>query len=148
MASIAATQSIQCVIVTPERAVLDETCEFVAVPMFDGELGILPGRVPMIGRLGYGELRTRKGNAVHRYYVDGGFVQVKEGLVTVLTSKAIKAADINVVAVQKSLESAQKLASDEHSLAAQLQTQLRARAQLRVARHAAEAGPNLTLENA
>ena len=34
---------VRCIVVTPERAVLDETAEMVIVPMFDGELGVLPG---------------------------------------------------------------------------------------------------------
>ena len=38
---------------------LETTAEFVALPLYDGEIGILPGRAPLIGRLGYGELRTR-----------------------------------------------------------------------------------------
>ena len=46
-------------VVTPERALLDEPADFVALPMYDGELGVLPGRAPLIGRLGYGELRIR-----------------------------------------------------------------------------------------
>src|SRR5207248_11187812 len=90
------TTALQCVVVTSERAVLDEPADFVAVPMYDGELGALPGRLPLIGRLGFGELRTRRGTAIHRYYVDGGFVQVRADVVTVLTARAIPAAAINV----------------------------------------------------
>ena len=52
---------LQCVVVTPERTLLDELVDFVALPLYDGELGVLPGRSPLIGRLGYGELRTRIG---------------------------------------------------------------------------------------
>ena len=70
-------RELQCVVVTPEKAVLDEAADFVAVPMFDGELGVLPGRAPLIGRLGYGELRIRRGMDVRRFFVDGGFVQVR-----------------------------------------------------------------------
>ena len=36
------SHTLQCVVVTPERAVLDEPADFVALPMYDGELGILP----------------------------------------------------------------------------------------------------------
>ena len=50
------SRTVQCVVVTPERAVLDEAVDFVALPMYDGELGVLPGRAPLIGRLGFGEL--------------------------------------------------------------------------------------------
>src|SRR5881275_810762 len=97
---------LQCVMVTPERAVLDEPVDFVALPMYDGELGVLPGRAPLIGRLGYGELRTRRGGAVRRYYVDGGFAQVRHNVVTVLTPRAVRAEDINEAEVGRALQAA------------------------------------------
>ena len=59
-----ANEQLRCVVVTPERAVLDEPADFVALPMYDGELGVLPGRAPLIGRLGCGELRIRRGGQV------------------------------------------------------------------------------------
>ena len=49
------------IVVTPEATVLDEQVDFVALPLYDGEIGIAPGRSPMIGRLGYGELRLVDG---------------------------------------------------------------------------------------
>src|SRR5438309_11324296 len=88
-------RTLQCVVVTPEKAVVDETVDFVALPMYDGELGVLPGRAPLIGRLGYGELRTRLGNETHRFFVDGGFAQVRANVVTVLTPRALRAEEIN-----------------------------------------------------
>ena len=132
------TKPLQCIVVTPEKAVLDETCDFVALPLFDGELGVLPGRRPMIGRLGFGELRTKTGNHVHRYYVDGGFVQIAAKVVTVLTSKAIKADDIKVDAVEEHLD---KIAPAKNDVAieARLTSQERDRAQIRVARHEKDA---------
>lgn len=86
---------VRVVVVTPEKAVLDETAEMVILPMFDGELGVLPGRAPIIGRLGAGELRLKTGGVVKRYFVEAGFVQVRSNVVTVLTSKAEEAAKIN-----------------------------------------------------
>ena len=85
---------IQVIVVTPERAVLDEFAEMVILPMFDGELGVLQGRAPIIGRLGAGELRIKSGGAVKRYFVEAGFVQVRSNVVTVLTSKAEEATKI------------------------------------------------------
>src|SRR5260370_34004364 len=93
------TRTLRCVVVTPERAVLDAPADFVAVPLYDGELGVLPGRAPLIGRLGVGELRLRRGNEVERYFVDGGFVQVRSDVVSVLTPKAMKAEEIDANAV-------------------------------------------------
>src|SRR5438034_7039326 len=87
-------RTVQCVVVTPERAVLDEAVDFVALPMYDGELGVLPKRAPLIGRLGYGELRTKKGEITQRFFIDGGFAQVRADVVTVLTAQAIPAEEI------------------------------------------------------
>ncbi|HMP17451.1 MAG TPA: F0F1 ATP synthase subunit epsilon [Gemmatales bacterium] len=90
-------------IVTPERVVMEETVDFVAVPMYDGELGILAERSPMTGRLGYGELRTTHGGKTERFYVEGGFVQVQSNVVSVLTPKALPVSSVNVAALEAQL---------------------------------------------
>src|SRR5439155_8831360 len=128
-------KKVQCVVVTPERAVLDETVDFVALPMYDGELGVLPGRAPLIGRLGYGELRTRLGNETHRFFVDGGFAQVRANVVTVLTPRALRGDLIDVQAATHTLETTRAPATTPEAQEEQAKTQERARAQLRVARH-------------
>ncbi len=122
-------RTLQCVVVTPERAVLDERVDFVALPMYDGELGVLPGRAALIGRLGQGELRIRHGEQARRYFVDGGFAQVRGDVVTVLTPRAQKAGDIDSAAARAVLEAAQTTVATP----AQIKAQQRARAQLRVA---------------
>jgi F-type H+-transporting ATPase subunit epsilon len=126
-------RTVQCVVVTPERAVLDEPVDFVALPMYDGELGVLPGRAPLIGRLGAGELRTRRGATVQRYFVDGGFAQVRDNVVTVLTPRAVKAEEINTAAATQVLQEAQAVAPTPELQEARLKAQDRARAQLRIA---------------
>ncbi len=89
-------KTLKCMVVTPDRVVLDDTVEFVALPLFDGELGVLADRAPMTGRLGFGELRTSQGGKTQRYYVEGGFVQVRANVVSVLTPKALAVANIDV----------------------------------------------------
>jgi F-type H+-transporting ATPase subunit epsilon len=129
-------RGLQCVVVTPERAVLDEQVDFVALPMYDGELGVLPGRAPLIGRLGYGELRTRRDGTTRRFFVDGGFAQVRGDVVTVLTARAVRAEDINPEAARQALETALEPGATPEAQEKQLQNQARARAQLRVAERA------------
>src|SRR5262245_28435309 len=128
-------RAVHCVVVTPERVLLDEASDFVALTMYDGELGVLPGRAPLIGRLGYGELRIRRDGAVRRFFVDGGFAQVRANTVSVLTPRALKAEEINPAAAQQALEEARRPAPTPEGQDAQLKAQQRARAQLRVARH-------------
>ena len=134
-------KSLQCVVVTPERAVLDETADFVALPMFDGELGVLPGRLPLIGRLGFGEMRTVKGQETRRYFIDGGFAQVRGNVVTILTSRAVKAEDIKLPAAEEALQAALKPAATPAEQDAHLKAQERARAQIRIAHHVGGSSP-------
>lgn len=134
--------TLRCIVVTPEKALLDEEVDFVALPMYDGELGVLPGRAPLIGRLGYGELRIRRGKEKRRYFVDGGFVQIKAGVVSVLTPRAMKAEDIKVADAERALQSAQEPAKTPEAQEEKQKAQLRARAQLRlVKRISAEESP-------
>jgi F-type H+-transporting ATPase subunit epsilon len=102
---------VRCVVVTPEKAWLDKTAELVIIPMFDGELGVLPGRAPLIGRLGAGELRLKKGDAVERLFVEAGFVQVRSNVVTILTEKAMKASDVTTTAAEQARTDAEALPS-------------------------------------
>ena len=86
---------MQCIVVTPERTLYDQPADFIAVTLFDGEIGIAPSHVPMIGRLGWGEMRIRQGGRMDRYYVEGGFVEVLDDVVSVLTQRAIAASKID-----------------------------------------------------
>ena len=100
------TAALRCIIVTPEETVLDAEADFVALPLYDGELGVAKDHSPLIGRLGYGELRIRQGKTTTRYYIDGGFVQVNDNLVSVLTNRAIPAAAVDEVAACEQLAAA------------------------------------------
>jgi F-type H+-transporting ATPase subunit epsilon len=95
---------LQCVVVTPEATVRDEPADFVALPLYDGEIGILPGRAPLIGRLGYGEMRLVSGGQTAVYYVDGGFVQVNDNVVSVLTGRAVPASELKAGPLREQLE--------------------------------------------
>ncbi|MCC6511419.1 MAG: ATP synthase F1 subunit epsilon [Pirellulaceae bacterium] len=79
---------LRCVIVTPERTEVDVTATSVTVPLFDGEMGILKNHSPLVGRLGYGVLRIKDAAGVAtRYFVEGGFVQVADNVISVLTDR-------------------------------------------------------------
>jgi F-type H+-transporting ATPase subunit epsilon len=132
-------RQLQCTIVTPERAVLDEPADFVALPMYDGELGVLPGRAPLIGRLGAGELRLRRGQQERRFFVDGGFAQVRANVVTVLTQRALRAEEIDPAAASQALAAALAAGKTPEEQDARLRDQQRARAQLRIAGRGARA---------
>jgi F-type H+-transporting ATPase subunit epsilon len=124
-------------VVTPESTAFEAQTPFVVVPLYDGELGIAVHHSPMIGRLGYGELRIGQGASARRFYVDGGFVQVADNQVTVLTNRAVAAEKLSAAAATSALEAAR--ARESHSpelLEIREREVARARAQLRMASRA------------
>jgi F-type H+-transporting ATPase subunit epsilon len=92
---MAEKKGIRCTVITPERQVLDETADAVVIPAHDGEVGILLNRAALMCQLGLGQFRYQKGGQIQRVFIDGGFAQVVDNDVTVLTSSAIPAADIS-----------------------------------------------------
>ncbi len=134
---------LQCIVVTPETTVFDEPVEFVALPLFDGEIGIAPGHSPMIGRLGFGEMRIRMPGEVHRFYIDGGFVQVVDNTVSVLTNRAIPAAQLDPQVAGEQLAAARaRPAHSEETLAIRDRMEKQARGQLQVALRAKSKTPS------
>src|SRR5438132_13766982 len=98
--------ALTCTVVTPEQTALETKADFVALPLFDGEIGIAANHSPLIGRLGYGEMRIKSGGQTQVFYVDGGFVQVADNVVAVLTNRAIPARSLNAAAAEVQLQAA------------------------------------------
>lgn len=97
---------LQCIVVTPEETVVETEASYVVTPLFDGEIGIAAKHSPMIGRLGFGELRITNGGEVTSYYVDGGFVQVADGVVSVMTNRAKPVSELDTAEAEQQLEAA------------------------------------------
>jgi len=126
---------LTCIVVTPEQTSLEQTAEFVALPLYDGEIGIGSDHAPLIGRLGYGEMRLKTGNQTVSYYVDGGFVQVAGNVVSVLTNRAIAADKLELKKAEELLDEAtKKPANTDELLAIRERGIAQARAQIRVAK--------------
>jgi F-type H+-transporting ATPase subunit epsilon len=128
---------LHCIVVTPERTVCEAYSEFVALTLYDGEIGIAPGRAPMIGRLGAGEMRIHEEGRIERYYIEGGFVEVVGGTIAVLTDRAIPAGELDEEVLREQLSSAiASRATTPETIAARDRAVHLARAQLRVAQRA------------
>ncbi len=131
--------SIQCIVVTPEKTALETTAEFIALPLADGEMGIGENHAPVIGRLGFGEMRWTSGGQTQKLYIDGGFVQIANNEVTILTGKAIPCDEINLDQAEKQLAEASKSIAPTAELAAVKSRNIeQARAQIRTAKQAAK----------
>ena len=127
--------AIRCLVVTPERTELDQEADYVTLPMFDGELGVATNRAPLIGRLGFGTLKLRSGHEVHRYFIDGGFAQVEDNVVSVLTQRAVPADQVKPNEAEAALAEALAMkASNPEELALRENAILRARGMVRTAK--------------
>ena len=130
-----AKQDLRLVLVTPETTVLDEPIQALRFPLYDGQAGILPGRAPVVGRLGYGELRITGNSGIRSFYIDGGFVQVKGSIVSLLTNRAVPAGEIDTEAAEKLLEKTRsQVAIGDLEFIAKDRDQQRARQMLALAR--------------
>ena len=75
-------------VVSPERTLFEGEAESVVAPAYDGEVGILTHHAPMLTLLGAGQLRVRTGGGEQRFTVTGGFLEVADDRVRVVTERA------------------------------------------------------------
>ena len=101
---MARNDTFHCSVITPERALLEADATFVAFPAHDGEVGILKNHAPLLYKLGVGVLRVETPEAKHAFFVDGGFAQMVENRLTLLTQYARPVAEIDRAAVEKARE--------------------------------------------
>lgn len=84
-----AASALKVAVISPESTVFEGDATQVVAPAWDGEVGVLRGHAPMLVLLGQGELRvTTTGGSVERFRVAGGFLQVADDIVTVLSEQA------------------------------------------------------------
>jgi F-type H+-transporting ATPase subunit epsilon len=80
--------ALQVVVISPERTIYEGAADAVVAPAWDGQLGILRGHAPLMALLGSGELRVTRGGTTEEFFVRGGFLQVVDNKVTVLSEHA------------------------------------------------------------
>lgn len=128
-------KSFKCSVITPEGTVFDGDAEFVAIPAYDGELGILRDRAPLLAKLGAGELRVETQGQRQSWFIEGGFAQVLDNVVSVLTQKAIAPDRIDVEKASAQLQEAHGMkTTDDVAAKRKAAMEASARAQLRMAR--------------
>jgi F-type H+-transporting ATPase subunit epsilon len=75
-------------VVSPERTLYEGQAESIVAPAFDGQVGILTNHAPMLTLLGTGELRLTSGGNTRTFTVSGGFLEVADNRVRVVTDRA------------------------------------------------------------
>ncbi|HEX6133227.1 MAG TPA: F0F1 ATP synthase subunit epsilon [Longimicrobiales bacterium] len=83
-----AADRLKVAIISPEKTVFEGEADMVVAPAWDGEVGVLRGHAPMLVLLGAGEMRVRSGGSEQRFHVSGGFMQVADDVVSVLSEGA------------------------------------------------------------
>jgi F-type H+-transporting ATPase subunit epsilon len=99
--------SFRLSVVTPEREVMALEARFVALPAYDGEMGILARRAPLLAQLGAGVLRVEAADGAKRaMFVAGGFAQMVDDKLTLLTEEAHEVDAIDAASASRSLAEA------------------------------------------
>lgn len=82
------TTMLHVSVISPEATLFEGDADAVVAPAFDGEVGILTGHAPMMTLLGKGELRLKTAAGRQAFAVEGGFLQVVDDQVRVVTERA------------------------------------------------------------
>ena len=134
---MAKPDTFQCSVVTPEQTVLECDATFVAFPAHDGEMGALVNRAPLVCKLGIGRLRIESPEENYVMFVDGGFAQVVENRLTILTQQAVKSDEIDAEGAKQALVEARAMKiTDDASFTDRTNAIQRSQIQLKLARPA------------
>lgn len=140
-----AAAQIKLEVVTPTRAVLSEEVGEVVLPGSMGQMGILPGHLPLLTGLEIGEMILRTGDRERHFFIDKGFAEVLDNTVSVLTQGCEGVNEIDVEHARAEFKEAEqelgrleregvKSAEDEEALLERYRESLeRSRARLLVA---------------
>ena len=104
---------LKVVIITPDRTVqrIDEAVH-VLLPGVDGQLGILPGHIPMVASLRVGQIQVDCPGENVRLFTSSGFAEILSDRVLVLSGAAEKAEEIDVGRARRALERAREALTD------------------------------------
>jgi F-type H+-transporting ATPase subunit epsilon len=106
-------KTIKVSVVTPDGPVYDSDVEMVITKAQSGELGILPGHIPMVAPLNIGAVRLKKDGKTEFVAVSGGFLEVRPDQVTILAQSAEIASEIDVERAVRAKERAEQRMNDQ-----------------------------------
>ncbi|MEH7235229.1 F0F1 ATP synthase subunit epsilon [Bacillus sp. JJ1562] len=89
-------KTVKVNVVTPDGPVYEADVDMVSAKAQSGELGILPGHIPMVAPLQVGAVRLKRGSSTDLVAVSGGFLEVRPDQVTILAQAAETAEKIDV----------------------------------------------------
>jgi F-type H+-transporting ATPase subunit epsilon len=101
-------ETLRLRVVTPERLLLDEDVDEVTAPGTEGEFGVLPNHTTFLSSLQPGRLMYKRSSQTHIMAVSGGFAEVMDNNMTVLTDSAELASEINAERARTALHKAEE----------------------------------------
>jgi len=123
--------TIRLELVTPERLLLSDEVDEVVLPGYEGEFGVLPEHTQLLAILNVGMLWYRKGSAINKIALGGGFAEVTHDRIVVMADTAERADEIDLERAQRARDRAEarlkELSMDDDTYAkayAQLQRAL------------------------
>lgn len=102
-------------IITPTKTVLTEEVDEIIINTISGEIGILPGHVNLLTRVSPGEMIIKNTNKSQPFAIMGGFLEVADNKVTILSDYAVRATDIEVAKAKEAQERAEKVMKNKLS---------------------------------
>ena len=81
-------ESLSVSVISPERMLFEGKATSVVAPAHDGEMGILSAHAPLMTILGKGLLRLETSAGEVRFSVSGGFLQIVDDEIRVVTEQA------------------------------------------------------------
>ncbi|WP_057760191.1 F0F1 ATP synthase subunit epsilon [Cytobacillus praedii] len=106
-------KTIKVSVVTPDGPVYESDVEMVSTKAESGELGILPGHIPMVAPLQIGAVRLKTQGKTDIVAVSGGFVEVRPDKVSILAQSAEQSDEIDVDRALRAKERAEKRLNDQ-----------------------------------
>jgi F-type H+-transporting ATPase subunit epsilon len=95
-------------IATPERLLVQQRVTEAQIPAAGGMIGILPQHAALLSEMGIGQLSYTGGEGRRTLFVSGGWLQILNNHVRVLTDRAEMANEIDVARAEASLKRAQE----------------------------------------
>ncbi|TDT70533.1 ATP synthase F1 subcomplex epsilon subunit [Hypnocyclicus thermotrophus] len=91
-------------IITPLKIVLEKEVERVILRTIEGDMGILPNHAPFVAELAIGEMKIKSTSEELKFFVAGGFLEIKDNNVVILADDAMDAKDIDIEQAKKEVE--------------------------------------------
>ncbi|BDH60628.1 ATP synthase F0F1 subunit epsilon [Ureibacillus massiliensis 4400831 = CIP 108448 = CCUG 49529] len=110
-------KTVQVNIVTPDGPVYDSEVAMVIAKTISGEIGVLPGHIPLVSPLSIGGVELKDANGKSEFVaVSGGFIEVRPEKVSILAPSAEVASSIDLARAQEAKARAEerlKMKNDE-----------------------------------